>query len=266
MENAAGIQKKIVELDPFAVDVVPDSTGELHPAWSSSAEPPAEAGLVAVSVPLNSSNRYTVKVPLPVAGEGLAQADNGVVDVNYDPNTMEILPDGSLASKAASGSAVSFVIHELKLSPELQVFNFKASDADCNRTSVLVSPDKYPANKQTTLAEGDMVFSGSARWIRAEAIVTFTVPSYEENTWEYDCSFVVQSMDPSSATSTVVLDTYEFPFKLDTTEHISVVQCPVSIYNGNDGPIRLRTGIRWNRAGETAREISCNGKVTVSAI
>jgi hypothetical protein len=111
-----------------------------------------------------------------------------------------------------------------------------------------------------------MVFSVSAKWIRAEAIITFTVPSYEENTWEYDCVFVVQSMDPSSAESTVVLDTYEFPFKLDTTEPISVIQCPVSIYNGNGGPIRLRTGIQWKRSGETSRPISCNGKVTVSAI
>lgn len=265
MENTTGIQKKIVELDPFGVEVVPDSTGELHPTWSSTGEPPAEAGLVAVSVPLNSKSRYTVKVPLPVPGAGLVESENGVVDINYDPNTMEILPDGTIAAKSAAGCAVTFVPHALTLSPEWQKFAFKDGDSDCHRSSVLISPDQYPVNKQTTLAEGEMVFPGSVKWVKVDAILSFTVPSYEENIWDYDCAFIVKSLDASSATSQVVLGTYEFPFKLDTTEHISVIQCPVSIYNGNGGPIRLVTGIQWKRAGEQTREISCNAKITVSA-
>jgi hypothetical protein len=266
MESTTGIQKKIVELDPFGVEVIPDTEGNLHPVWSAGEEPPAEAGLVAVSVPLNSRSRYTVKVPLPVAGEGLYQSENGVVEVNYDPNTMEILPDGSLASKAAAGSAVEFGVHGLKLVPGLQVIGFSSGDADCHRTSVLVSPDNYPVNRQTALEEGDMVFPGSAKWVKAEAILTFTVPSYMENSWEYYCAFVVQSLDPSSAESETVLATYEFPFSLDTTEHISVIKCPVSLYNGSGTAIRLRTGIQWTRDGEPTKEISCTGKVTVSAI
>ena len=31
MESTTGIQKKIVELDPFGVEVIPDTEGNLHP-------------------------------------------------------------------------------------------------------------------------------------------------------------------------------------------------------------------------------------------
>ena len=40
MESTTGIQKKIVELDPFGVEVIPDTEGNLHPVWSAGEEPP----------------------------------------------------------------------------------------------------------------------------------------------------------------------------------------------------------------------------------
>lgn len=266
MEQANGIQKKIVELDPYSVKVTSDPSGEEHPSWESGQEHPVEAGLVPVSVPVSRNARLTVKMPLPVPGKGLSQASNGVVDVKCDPNTMEILDDGSIAAKTAAGVAVSFLVSGLPMRPGMLVLEFDGEHAkyQCDRSSVLVSPDNYPVNRQSPLAEGDMVFPGGVKWLRAEAIFTFTAPKHESSRWEYNCAFVVQSLDTGSET---VLDSYEFPFSLDTTEHISVVTCPVSFYNKSGAPIRLRTGVRWDHAaGEcTDMGISFDGKVTISA-
>lgn len=266
MADSTGIQKKIVDLDPYGAEVIPDSSGNLHPVWNAGAEPPAEAGLVGVSVPLGTGGRYTAKVPMPVAGKGLSQSESGVVDVKYDTATMELLPDGSLASKSAAGSAVMFGVHGVLLSEELAVLEFSSVEEDCHRTEVLVSPDAYPANTQDALPEGDVVFPAAARWIKADAILTFTAEGHAENSEKYNCVFVVQSLDPVTDGNPAVLETHEFPFRLDTSEHISVIYCPVSVYNGSGNPCRLRTGIRWNRAGEPAREISCTGKITITAV
>lgn len=263
MANTSGIQIKIPELDPYSAEVVVDSEGELHPEWSASEEHPSEAGLVPVSVPAGTNSRYTVKVPMPVPGDGLVQEKNGVINVNYDPHTMELRPDGTLAARTSTCDGVTFTSGEFAVTDGWHRFEFKEGDRNCYRSSksIMIAPDNYPVNASTTLPEGEIVVPADIKWMKFDALVSFEVPNCGSNSWEYSMAFVVRELDSDNR----VLVEHEFPFTVDTTEPVAVVSCPISVYNGTFNPVKVDTGLKWNRGTDPVLGVTCIGKVTLTA-
>lgn len=267
MASNNGLQIKIPELDPYGVELVEDSEGKLHPEWSECEEHPSEAGLVPVSVPDGNNGRYTAKVPLPVPGEGLVSEDNGVFGIDYDPHTMEITPDGKLAARTSTCDGVTFTSGTFTLNDDWHKFEFSATEPDVWRssTAIIVHPDKYPVNKATELPEGDIVIPGDIKWMKVDALLSFTAPAADSSVWAYDLAFVVRELYMDGNGSFRVDITHEFPFRLDTTEPLTVVSCPISLYNDTNAPKVIDTGLKWTRGDDPVLGISCIGKVTLTA-
>lgn len=246
-----GIQKKIYELDPFEAEVTTGETGS-SASFTPDDDPSPAAAWVAASVGSSDTNRYTVRLPLPVAGPGLEAGKDGVVGIKYDPDTMEINPDGSLRAKAGTPAGVQFVTGNIPLTDGRTVLGFTKSTS--TGSGVYVSPDKYDGK---TLQPGTVVVPGKYRWIKVDAILAFTVTSFANSTWTYNCRFSVEESTGAS---------HEFSFVLDTTEQISVVPVSISIYNGSGTPVTLNTGVIWDKSGESDVGVRYNATVTLTAI
>lgn len=246
-----GIQKKIYELDPFEAEVTTGESGS-SASFSPDDDPSPSAAWVAASVGSSDTGRYTVRLPLPVAGPGLEAAKDGVVGVKYDPDTMEINPDGSLRAKAGTPAGVQFVVGNVSLVEGRNMLEF--TKATSTGSGVYVSPDKYAGK---TLEPGTVVVPGKYRWIKVDAILAFTVASFANSTWEYRCRFTVEESSGAS---------HDFGFVLDTTEQISVVPVSISIYNGSGSPVTLNTGVTWDKSGESDVGVKYNATVTLTAI
>lgn len=246
-----GIQKKIYELDPFEAEVTTGESGS-SASFGPDEDPSPAAAWVAASVGTSDTERYTVRLPLPVAGPGLEAGKDGVVGVKYDPDTMELNPDGSLRAKAGTPGGVQFVTGNLSLTEGRAVFEFTKSTS--TGAGVYVSPDKYAGS---TLEPGTVVVPGKFRWIKVDAILAFTVASFANSTWTYNCRFSVVESSGAS---------HDYSFVLDTTEQISVVPVSISIYNGSGSPIMLDTGVAWDKSGEADVGVKYNATVTLTAI
>lgn len=249
------LQTKIIELSPKKPEVDGESVD-----WVPEGNPDEGAAWVPASVQDGDGRRTTVRVAMPVAGKGLEQSGNGILNVKVDPGTMEILGDGTIMAKTPSSAGVIFVPKSVRLDDGFTMFEFADGDGECSRKDMLVSPDKYPVNTGNSLEPGKMVVPGNARWVNVDAILTFTVKRYSHSVWEYNCSFVVRTYLPDGTPDT----RYAFPFVLDTTTHLSVFHCPVSFYCSGGVPFVIDTGVEWERdADDSDREVTCDARVTV---
>lgn len=266
-EDSTGVTKKIYELDPFKAEVRTLSDGETVVEFSPDTESNPDAAWVAATVGHGERGRYTVRLPLPVPGTGLTSDKNGNFAVNFDTKTMELDSKGAISVKGvAPKSGVVFVSTVDKLVNGLTRFKFNktTSGAVMACDGMLVAPDHYPVSSESPLPAGDIVVPAVNKWITVDAILTFTVKKFNRSIWSYNCRFSVITDDGNR---------YDYPIILNTTEHITVVHCTVSLYDPDTNhPTRIYTGIQWDRSDDDPEEldaeqpvISCEAKIAVTA-
>jgi hypothetical protein len=240
------LEKLIRELDPYKADVtiVPDTEpveGDSTVDWVPDGEHPDVAWVPAAIPATETTPKKTVRLPLPSAGKGLESNEDGVFDLRYDTETLEV--DGQGRLRVLPGRPMlSFVPAAISpLKPDFE--------------HVFAVPKNTPVS-MITYSGGIIRVPGKYRWIRVEGILTFTVDRHEESKWTYDCSFSVNGE--------------AFEFQLDTTEKLSVIPCSVTVYNGDASETapdkEISVSLKWKRAGEADLGVTCNAKVTVTAV
>lgn len=264
-QDSIGIQKKIIDLDPYKASVVEtvaedSETGKTvvvgqETVFEPDENPNENAAWVPATVKQGGNTRYTVRLPLPVAGDGLSQDSDGNLKVDVDPNTMEILPDGKLAAKTAVPAGIVFSSTIDRLTESFQPFDMTTVSAKDN---VLNKDDAAKYASGLAPAEGEVEFPGSCTWIKVDTLMHFTVEQYERSIWSYRCIYRVEVSDRA--------EPIDVEFSLDTTEPDSTISIPVSIKNNGNSPIRVKASLKWDKAGEDDLKVACIAKISMTAV
>lgn len=264
-QDSIGMQKKIIDLDPYKASVVEtvaedSETGKTvvvgqETVFEPDENPNENAAWVPATVKQGGNTRYTVRLPLPVAGDGLSQDSDGNLKVDVDPNTMEILPDGKLAAKTAVPAGIVFSSTINQLTESFQPFDMTTVSAKDN---VLNKDDAAKYATGLAPAEGEVDFPGSCTWIKVDALMHFTVEQYERSIWSYRCIYRVEVSDRA--------EPIDVEFSLDTTEPDSTITIPVSIKNNGNSSIRVKASLKWDKAGEDDLKVACIAKISMTAV
>lgn len=264
-QDSIGMQKKIIDLDPYKASVVEtvaedSETGKnvvvgQETVFEPDENPNENAAWVPATVKQGGNTRYTVRLPLPVAGDGLSQDSDGNLKVDVDPNTMEILPDGKLAAKTPVPAGIVFSSKIARLNNTFQPFDM-ATVVDKDNVLNKDDADKYGTGLAPS--EGEVDFSASSTWIRIEALMHFTVAEYARSVWSYRCIYRVE------------VSGFERPidveFSLDTTESDTTITIPVQFRNYEHTPLRVKASLKWDRENEDDLKVECNAKISMTAI
>jgi len=251
ISKTPALDKKIIELDPYKATVTTGNDSQVVQddstvAWEPDEEPSSDAAWVAATVKTGSSAnaRYTVRLPLPSAGKGLEANKEGVFDVSYDAETMEVTPSGKLSAKIVRPAGVKFVDGDFRVTDTPYYLDLGNATHD----ELYIQGEEYGGR---VLDRGEIVVPGKYTWIKIEGFLVFSVERYRDSKWTYDCGFAV---GPE-----------EVRFSVDTTEQHTVVPFAMSVYNNTGNPIDLRARLTWYRSGEDDMGVNCGAHVTVTA-
>ena len=266
-EESIGIQKKIIELDPYKASVeetvvVDGETGKetvvgQETVFEPDTEPDSNAGWVPVTVKQGGRTRYTVRLPYPVAGDGLAQETDGNLRVDVDPLTMEILPDGKLASRAAIPSGIVFSSRIPRVTTDFQVLGL---DNVVAKDKVLDSGDADRYVNEQAPGKGEVDFPASCKWIKVDALLHLSVAEYERSIWVYRFVYRVEVSGQA--------EPIDIEFTLDTTGPDTIISLPVSIKHSDYEPVRVKASIKWVKedGDDSTLAVECNAKMSMTAV
>lgn len=246
------LEKKIIELDPYKASVTTGNDSQVVPddssvAWEPDDEPSSDSAWVAASVKTGADGnaRYTVRLPLPSAGKGLEANKEGVIDVKYDADTMEVTETGELSAKVVLPAGLKCVDGDFTVTDT--PYRIDLSNATCD--GLYKQGDDYGGRR---LGRGEIVVPGKYRWIKVDGFLAFTVRDYQTSKWEYDCQF---GLDVNNRVD----------IKLDTTEQHTVIPFTTSICNTTGNPLELLAQFAWLKAGEDDVGVTCGVHLTIAA-